>query len=87
MTPESTPTCNGHRAVFMPNYAPFMMNIAAETGDDFLHDIARSTVIGRYENFPGYHINAGRTTAFEKYDFPLHSFEELNGHTSMHFHH
>ena len=87
LTPESTPTCNDHRAIFMPNFAPFMMYMAAETGDDFLHDIARNAVIGRYENFPGYHINAGRTTAFEKYDFPLHSFEELNGHTSMHFNH
>jgi len=87
LTPESTPTSNGHRAIFMPHHAPFMMNIAAETGDKFLHDIARNAVIGRYENFPGYHINAGRTTAFEKYDFPLRSFEELNGHTSMHYNH
>ncbi|ALJ04505.1 hypothetical protein APS56_04835 [Pseudalgibacter alginicilyticus] len=87
LTPESTPTSDGHRAIFMANYAPFMMRIAAETGDKFLHDMARNAVIGRYENFPGYHINAGRTTAFEKYDFPLRSFEELNGHTSMHFNH
>ncbi len=87
LTPESAKTCNGHRAIFNAHFAPVMMRIAAETGDRFLHDIARNAMIGRYENFPGYHINSGRTTAFEKYDFPLHSFEELNGHTSMHYNH
>ena len=87
LTPESSPTCNGHRGIFMAHHAPFMMQIAADTEDRFLHDVARNAVIGRYECFPGYHINKGRTTAFEKRDFAWRSFLELNGHTSMHFNH
>lgn len=87
LTPESSPTCNGHRGIFLAHQAPFMMRIAAETDDQFLHDLARSAVIGRYESFPGYHLNAERTTAFEKYDFARRPFLELNGHTSMHFNH
>jgi len=39
----------------MANYAPWMMRISALTGDALLHDVARSAVVGRYRNFPGYH--------------------------------
>ena len=87
LTPESSPTCNGHRGIYLSQFAPWMLRIARDTKDSFLHDIARSAVIGRYESFPGYHINAGRTTAHEKADFPLRSLPELNGVTSLHFNH
>lgn len=87
LTPESSGTSAGHRAIFMAHHAPFMMRIAAETGDKFLHDMARNAVVGRYEGFPGYHINAGRTNAFERRDFALRSQAELNGHTSIHYNH
>lgn len=87
LTPESSGTAQGHRAIFMAHHAPFMMRIAAETGDEFLHSMARNAVVGRYESFPGYHINAGRTNAFERKDFALRSQAELNGHTSIHYNH
>ena len=87
LTPESSGTSAGHRAIFMAHHAPFMLRIAALTGDRFLHDMARSAVVGRYESFPGYHINAGRTNAFERRDFALRSQAELNGHTSIHYNH
>jgi len=87
LTSESSATSSGHRAIFMANHAPFLMRIAAEKNDRFLHDIARSAVVGRYESFPGYHINAGRTTAFEKKDFPERSLQELNAVTSLHYNH
>ncbi|WP_418992946.1 hypothetical protein [Alistipes sp.] len=87
LTPESSGTSAGHRAIFMAHHAPFMMRIAALTGDRFLHDIARSAVVGRYAGFPGYHINAGRTDAFERADFALRPQAELNGHTSIHYNH
>ena len=64
-----------------------MNRIAALTGDDFLRDIARHAVVGRYEGFPGYHINAGRTNAFEMKDFAFRPQNELNGHTSIHYNH
>lgn len=86
LTPESSGTCNGHRGIFMANYAPWMLRIAHYTGDEFLKDVARSAIIGRYTNFPGYHINTARTTVYEKPDYPLRPFKELSV-NSMHFNH
>lgn len=87
LTPESSPTCQGHRGIYLTQYAPWMLRIASDANDPFLHDVARSAVIGRYESFPGYHMNAGRTTGHEKADFPLRSLKELNGVTSLHYNH
>ncbi len=87
LTPESSPTCNGHRGIYLSSFAGWMLRIARDAKDPFLHDIARSSVIGRSESFPGYHINAGRTTAHEKADFPMRSLPELNGVTSLHYNH
>lgn len=86
LVPESSSTSIGHRAVFMAHHAPYMMEIASLTGDRFLHDIARSAVVGRYRNFPGYHINTERSSAYEKYDFPLRPFEQISA-SSFHYNH
>ncbi|MDP0501806.1 MAG: hypothetical protein Q7P63_17055 [Verrucomicrobiota bacterium JB022] len=86
LTPESSGTSNGHRGIFMANYAPWMLRIAEATGDAYLHDIARWAVIGRYRNFPGYHINTARTTVYEKADYPLRSHDELSV-NSFHYNH
>lgn len=83
---ESATTGIGHRAVFMAHHAPYMMRIAGYTGDRFLYDIARSAIVGRYANFPGYHINTERTTAYEKPDFPLRSHQEMSV-NSFHYNH
>ena len=87
LTPESSGTAAGHRAIFMAHHAPFMMRIAALTGNKFLHDIARNAVVGRYECFPGYHINTGRTNVYEDKYFAWHPQRELNAHTSIHYNH
>lgn len=87
LTPESSPTSQGHRAIYLANYAPWMLRIAQDAQDSFLHDVARSAIIGRYESFPGYHINISRTDAHEKADFAKRSLPELNGVTSLHFNH
>jgi hypothetical protein len=86
LTPESSGTMSGHRAIFMASYAPWMLRIAALTGDAFLHDVARSALVGRYRNFPGYHINTARTTIYERADFPLHEHTELSV-NSFHYNH
>lgn len=86
LTPESSTTSTGHRGIFMTNYAPWMLRIGYLTGDGFLQDIARSAVIGRYSNFPGYHINTARTTVYEKKDYPYHKYNELSV-NSFHFNH
>lgn len=86
LVPESSSTSIGHRAVFMAHHAPYMMEIASLTGDRFLHDIARSAIVGRYRNFPGYHINTERSSAYEKFDFPLRPFDQISA-SSFHYNH
>ena len=83
---ESSGTSSGHLAVLLANHAPWMLRLARLTGDQYLHDIARWAVVGRYENFPGYHINTARTTVYEKADYPLRPFKELT-YNSFHFNH
>ncbi len=74
----------GHKGVFTGNYAPTMRRIGALTADTFLMDIGKAAVIGRYMNFPGYHINTDRTTVYEKEDFPWHPLAQLLTTTSIH---
>jgi hypothetical protein len=87
LTSESAPTSKGARGILLACYAPWMMRIASLTNDAFLHDIARSAIIGRYTSFPGYHINTARTTAYEKPDFARRGKDELNSTTSIHYNH
>jgi hypothetical protein len=86
LTPESSGTSSGHRAIFMANYAPWMLRIGYLTNDALLKETARAAIVGRYANFPGYHINTARTTAYEKADYPLRPFKELSV-NSFHFNH
>lgn len=86
LTPESSGTMSGHRGIFMANYAPWMLRIAALTGDRLLHDVARSAIVGRYRSFPGYHINTARTTIYEGADYPLREHKQLSV-NSFHYNH
>jgi hypothetical protein len=86
LTPESSGTSTGHRAIFMANYAPWMLRLGYYAKDTFLINVAKAAVIGRYRNFPGYHINTERTTAYEKVDFPLHTHKEQSV-NSFHYNH
>lgn len=86
LTPESSGTSQGHRAIFMANYAPWMLRLGYYTDDLFLKEVAKSAIIGRYQNFPGYHINTARTTAYEKEDYPLRDHKALSV-NSFHYNH
>ncbi|WP_257668883.1 hypothetical protein [Parapedobacter tibetensis] len=86
LTAESSGTSSGHRAIFMANYAPWMLRLGYYSNDTFLQEIAKNAIVGRYRNFPGYHMNTARTTAYEKADYPLRPHEELSV-NSFHYNH
>lgn len=86
LTPESSGTSTGHRAIFMANYAPWMLRLGYYANDNFLKEVAKAAIIGRYRNFPGYHINTARTTAYEKFNFPMHGHKEQSV-NSFHYNH
>jgi hypothetical protein len=86
LTAESSGTSQGHRAIFMANYAPWMLRLGYYADDVFLKEVAKSAIIGRYQNFPGYHINTARTTAYEKADYPLRAHKALSI-NSFHYNH
>jgi hypothetical protein len=70
----------------MANYAPWMLRLGYYADDVFLKEVAKSAIIGRYQNFPGYHINTARTTAYEKADYPLREHKALSI-NSFHYNH
>jgi hypothetical protein len=86
LTPESSGTSSGHRAIFMANYAPWMLRIGYYADDEFLKDVAKAAIIGRYRNFPGYHINTARTNIYEEEAYPLRPHLELSV-NSFHYNH
>ncbi len=86
LTPESSGTMRSHRGIFMTNFAPWFLLIGSETDDKFLCDIARNAMVGRYLNFPGYHINTDRTTVYEKPDYPCKEYKQMSV-NSFHYNH
>jgi hypothetical protein len=87
LTCESSGTSKGHRGIFLATHAPYMLRLAELTGDAFLHDIARSAIIGRYTSFPGYHMNTARTTVYEKPNFAERPTDQINSTSSLHYNH
>jgi|GEM_PF-1697590 len=71
LTSEASGTSHSHRAIFMPYFSEYFSLAAAYSGDDFFRDIAKSSIIGRYANYPGYTMRNNYSTVFEKPDYPL----------------
>lgn len=86
LTDEGNGTSGSHRGIFLATHAPYFMRLAQLTGDGFLRDIARSAMVGRYESFPGYHMNTAYSTVYEKTNFPYIP-NTKNSFTSMHPNH
>lgn len=78
LTPEAANTFASNPAIFLTHYAPFLLRLAHYTNDDFLKSVARSAVVGRYTNYPGYDINGIFNTVYERPDYPLRDFKEIS---------
>lgn len=87
LTAECAATAHSHRGIFMAPYAGYMLRLAQHTDDNFLRNIARNAIVGRYLNYPAYAYRNGFSTIFEKADFPLRSFEDIKKVTSAHYNH
>lgn len=77
LIPEASTTYTGNPAVFLAHHAAYMLRVGAATKDPFLIAVARSAVVGRYANFPGYDINGEYTTIYARPDYPLRPFKEM----------
>ncbi len=71
LTPEASNTFNHNPAIYLAHFAAHLLRLAQHTGDGFYRDVARSAVVGRYANFPGYSYGSAYTTAPHRPDFPL----------------
>ncbi len=83
---EAAGTSLSHRGIFMVSWSPYLLRLFGASGDSFLRDVARSVVVGRYANFPGYNEKTVYTTIYEKPDYPLQPYTNLT-YNSFHFHH
>jgi hypothetical protein len=77
LIPEASTTYGQNPAVFLAHHAAFMLRIGEAARDPFLKAIARSAIVGRYANFPGYDINGEYTTVYERPDYPLRPLKDL----------
>jgi hypothetical protein len=82
---EAGGTAHSHRGIFMAPYAGPMLRMAHHSGDAFLKDIARSAVVGRYANYPGYTYRDRHRLEFGREDYPLRWYEDYVN--TAHFNH
>ncbi|HEY0944318.1 MAG TPA: immunoglobulin domain-containing protein [Opitutaceae bacterium] len=72
LTSESSASSVSHRGIFMSAYAaPSLTRVARQQNDPFYAAVARSSVIGRWLNYPGYTIRNNYNPAFLRADYPL----------------
>jgi hypothetical protein len=63
---------------FLAHHAAYELRIAAAAKDDFLHDVARSAIVGRYKTYPGYDINVAFSDVYARGDYHYRPFSHLN---------
>lgn len=86
LAPESTTTYEINRAVYLTHFAPYLLRLAYYTEDSFFKDIARSAIVGRYANYPGYSINGEYTTINQRPDYLYRSLWDITYNTIYYNH-
>ncbi|WBB69386.1 hypothetical protein [Micromonospora sp. WMMD812] len=66
-----------------PAWAPFLLRLAAHSGDDLLRDVAHNALVGRFTNYPGYYYRQF-TVHHLRPDFP---YTGPFGNTTIYYHH
>lgn len=78
LTPEASNTIVWNPGVFLTHYAPHLLRLAYYTKNDFYRWVARSAVVGRYTNYPGYCITGEFNTVYSRPDYPLRFQNEVS---------
>jgi hypothetical protein len=78
LMPEAGDTHDVNPAVLLAPHASYFLRIAEKTGDTFLHQIARSSVVGRYASYPGYDINYAFSNVYARADYPMRKYEKFS---------
>jgi hypothetical protein len=86
LTPEAQTTYHLNPATFLAHHAAYELRIAAAANDSFLHDAARSAIIGRYNSFPGYDINVTFSNVYARKDYLQRPFSNLT-YNEVYFNH
>jgi hypothetical protein len=78
LTPEAQTTYALNPGTFLAHHAAYELRIAAAANDPFLHDVARSAIVGRYKTYPGYDINVAFSNVYARSDYHYRPFSHLN---------
>lgn len=78
LTPEASYTFHTNLGIFLANQAPHLLRLAYYSNDPFFRDVARSAVVGRYTNYPGYDTNGEYNTIYARADYPLRFQDEVS---------
>ncbi len=78
LSPEASSTLSANAAIFLTNYAPYLLRLAYYTKNDFFRSVARAAVVGRYTNYPGYTITGEFNTVYSRPDYPLRYQNEVS---------
>ncbi len=86
LIPEAQTTYHLNPATFLAHHAAYELRIAAAANDSFLHDAARSAIVGRYKSFPGYDINVTFSNVYARSDYLKRPFSNLT-YNEVYFNH
>ncbi len=68
--------------ITMSTWAGDVLRLGYLSGDELMMDLARSSLVGRFSNFPGYYLH-GYSLNHSLEDFPYRGFD----HTTIYYHH